>query len=78
MTIPMLISIHTRPYDEMESLLIDVPMRYIRGFMGRFRILQNGSVQFYISYGLIFILISIAIPPVISAVAYVVDLFRQI
>lgn len=78
MTIPMLISIHTRPYDKMESLLIDVPMRHIRGFMGRFRILQNGSVQFYILYGLVFILISIAIPPVISAVAYVVDLFRQI
>ncbi|MEX1240984.1 MAG: proton-conducting transporter membrane subunit [Cyclobacteriaceae bacterium] len=75
---PKPIHIQTHPYDKIESLLVDLPTRYIRGFMGRFRILQNGSVQFYILYGIVFIIISIAIPQVVSAVSYVVDLFGQI
>lgn len=68
----------THPYDKIEALFIDVPTRYIRGFMGRFRVLQNGSVQFYILYGVVFILISITIPLLVNAIGYVINLLKQI
>lgn len=68
----------THPYDKIEALLIDKPTKYIRGFMGRFRFVQNGSVQFYISYGVIFIFITITAPLLITAAEYVINLFKQI
>jgi formate hydrogenlyase subunit 3/multisubunit Na+/H+ antiporter MnhD subunit len=75
---PRTAHIQTHPYDKIELLLIDLPTRHIRAFMGRFRILQNGSVQFYVLYGVVFILISIAIPQLLEAVIYMVGLIRQI
>lgn len=73
-------SIHseTRPYDKLEALLIDKPTTYIRGIMGRFSFVQNGSVQFYISYGVVFIFIAITIPLLVNGVWYVISLFKQI
>ncbi|HET6544028.1 MAG TPA: hypothetical protein VFG46_26255, partial [Chryseolinea sp.] len=73
-------SIHseTRPYDKLEALLVDKPTTYIRGMMGRFSFVQNGSVQFYISYGVIFIVIVITIPLLINGVVYLINIFKQI
>jgi NADH:ubiquinone oxidoreductase subunit 5 (subunit L)/multisubunit Na+/H+ antiporter MnhA subunit len=73
-------SIHseTRPYDKLEALLIDKPTTYIRGMMGRFSFVQNGSVQFYISYGVIFIVIAMTIPLLINGVMYMINIFKQI
>ena len=73
-------SIHseTRPYDKLEALLIDKPTTYMRGIMGRFSFVQNGSVQFYISYGVVFIFIAITIPLLVNGVVYVINLFKQI
>jgi hydrogenase-4 component B len=73
-------SIHseTRPYDKLEALLIDKPTTYMRGIMGRFSFVQNGSVQFYISYGVGFIFIVITIPMLVNGVVYVINLFKQI
>ena len=73
-------SIHseTRPYDKLEALLIDKPTTYIRRIMGRFSFIQNGSVQFYVSYGVFFIVIAITIPLLATGVAYMINLFKQI
>ena len=73
-------SIHseTRPYDKLEAFLVDKPTTYIRGMMGRFSFVQNGSVQFYISYGVIFIVIAITIPLLINGVVYLINIFKQI
>lgn len=73
-------SIHseTRPYDKLEALLIDKPTTYIRRIMGRFSFIQNGSVQFYVSYGVFFIVIAITIPLLVNGVAYMINLFKQI
>ncbi|MBI3509296.1 MAG: hypothetical protein HY064_01430 [Bacteroidetes bacterium] len=68
----------THPYDRMEALLIDTPIRYLKGFMRRFRFLQNGNPQFYILYGVIFIFIAIVIPLLLNVAHYIIQLFKQI
>lgn len=72
--------VHTisHPYDKMEAMLIDIPLKYLRGFMRRFRFLQNGNPQFYILYGVIFIFIAIAVPFLIDIINYLIELLKQI
>ena len=68
----------THPYDKLEAVLIDIPLKHLRSFMGRFSFLQNGNPQFYILYGIIFILLVITLPLLMDAVYYVYELIRQI
>lgn len=65
----------THPYDKFEAVFIDIPLKYIKGFIGRFRFLQNGNPQFYILYGMIFILLVITIPLIVEALNYAVNVF---
>ena len=46
--------------------------------MGRFNFLQNGSAQFYILYGVVFIGIAIVLPIVLDITYYLIDLFKKI
>jgi formate hydrogenlyase subunit 3/multisubunit Na+/H+ antiporter MnhD subunit len=73
-------SMHTESHfhDKIERGLIDWPVRNLRGFLGKFKFLQNGSVQFYVLYGVVFIAISIAIPLVIRAIQYLSQLIKQL
>ncbi|MCL6524847.1 MAG: hypothetical protein K6T34_09320 [Thermoflavifilum sp.] len=75
---PNEVHIATHPYDKLEAILIDVPIKHLKRFMGRFRFLQNGSPQFYILYGVVFIFIAIAIPFLIDLANYLVALIKQI
>lgn len=68
----------THPYDKLESVLIDIPIRYIKDFIGRFKFLQNGNSQFYILYGVLFIFIIITLPLVTNALVYLIELINQI
>lgn len=68
----------THFYDKIESRLVDWPTRHLRGFLGRFKFLQNGSVQFYVLYGVVFIGICIAIPLVIDGFRYLIDILKTI
>jgi hydrogenase-4 component B len=68
----------THFHDRMEKGLIDWPLRNLRGFLGRFRFLQNGSVQFYVLYGVVFIAISIAIPLILYAIQYLTQLLKHL
>lgn len=68
----------THPYDKFEAIFIDKPLKLLKRFMGKFDFLQNGSEQFYIFYGVAFIIIAITIPVVIDAVSYLIKLFRQV
>jgi hydrogenase-4 component B len=54
----------THPYDKLEKWLIDSPLLQMRMFFRRFAILQNGKLQLYILYGVVFI-IFILLAPVI-------------
>lgn len=73
-------SIHseTHPYDKFEAVFIDKPIRLLKRFMGRFDFLQNGSEQFYIFYGVVFVILVITIPILIDAALYLIDLFKQV
>lgn len=68
----------THPYDKFEAIFIDKPLKFLKRFMGRFDFLQNGSEQFYILYGVAFIIIVIAIPAMADAIFYLIKLFRQV
>jgi formate hydrogenlyase subunit 3/multisubunit Na+/H+ antiporter MnhD subunit len=52
----------THPYDKLERILIDKPLKLIKVFIGWFLFLQNGRLQAYILYGITFILLVICIP----------------
>lgn len=75
---PKTIHSETHPYDKFEALFIDKPIRFLKRFMGRFDFLQNGSEQFYIFYGLVFIILVITIPILIDAALYLINLFKQV
>jgi formate hydrogenlyase subunit 3/multisubunit Na+/H+ antiporter MnhD subunit len=65
-------------YDKLEKVLIDWPTRNLRSFLGKFKFLQNGSVQFYVLYGVVFIVISITIPLIIDAVQSFINIIKQL
>jgi hydrogenase-4 component B len=48
-------------YDKLEFYLIDKNLKWLRKILLKLNFLQNGRIQFYISYGLIFILLIIFI-----------------
>jgi NADH:ubiquinone oxidoreductase subunit 5 (subunit L)/multisubunit Na+/H+ antiporter MnhA subunit len=76
--IPLPMVTETHFHDKLEAGLIDWPVKNLRRFLGRFRFLQNGSVQFYVLYGVVFIAISIAIPGIIRFIQYLTLLIKQL
>jgi formate hydrogenlyase subunit 3/multisubunit Na+/H+ antiporter MnhD subunit len=53
---------HTHAHDKLEKGLIDRILNLNKNFMGRFVFLNNGKLQFYILYGIIFIVTVLSIP----------------
>lgn len=74
--LPGMVYTETHIRDRLEMGLIDYPVRRLKGFLGRFRFLQNGSVQFYVLYGVAFIAISILIPLLVRAAGYLIHLLK--
>lgn len=74
--IPHPLHVETHFYDKMEKGLVDWPVRNLKAFLNKFKFLQNGSVQFYVLYGVVFIGIGIVIPLIIKAVQYIIQLFN--
>jgi len=52
----------THPYDKLEKWLIDIPISRFTSFLDQFRFFQNGKLQFYILYGIVFISLIVSIP----------------
>jgi NADH:ubiquinone oxidoreductase subunit 5 (subunit L)/multisubunit Na+/H+ antiporter MnhA subunit len=63
----------THPYDKAEKWLIDYPLHHLKTFFNRFTFLQNGNLQFYILYGIVFISLVLGIPFLFD---YIKSLFR--
>jgi len=59
----------THTGDRIEEFLIIRPLRHFRYFLSQFRFLQNGRLQFYILYGMLFVILLVGIP-------FMVYLFR--
>ena len=68
----------TQPYDKIERYLIDKPLRFIKIFIGWFLFLQNGKLQRYILYGIVFILLVIIIPFFAEKLMSFIQLINQL
>ena len=63
----------THPEDRIESSLIDKPLFLLRWLLNRFAFLQNGNIQAYILYGLLFIGLALLIPYIAE---HITDFFK--
>jgi len=68
----------TQPYDKIERYLIDKPLKFIKLIIGWFLFLQNGKLQRYILYGIIFILSVICIPFFIDKIISFLNLLNHL
>jgi len=59
---PAKVKYHTTAYDILEKWLIDPVLKLNKRFMGKFVFLNNGKLQFYILYGIFFIVAVLSIP----------------
>ena len=71
-------SYKTRTFDQIEKHLIDNPIAAYKSFLGRFLFLQNGKLQFYIIYGIIFIVSVICIPLFYDQIVLFIDFIKKI
>lgn len=58
----------TDPYDKIERIFIDKPLKLINSISDQFLFLQNGHLQRYILYGIIFITAVICVPLIIDRI----------
>jgi formate hydrogenlyase subunit 3/multisubunit Na+/H+ antiporter MnhD subunit len=65
-------------YDKLEKWLVDKPIFAIRSFMKRFHFLQNGSLQSYILYGVIFIIAVIFIPLLVEKISSFIEFLKHL
>lgn len=75
---PAAAHLETHPYDKLEKWLIDYPTTNFKLFLGRFRFFQNGKLQFYILYGIVFIVAIISIPIIYDQVILFIEFLKQL
>lgn len=68
----------THPYDKAELWLIDYPLRWVHAFFNRFSFLQNGSLQGYIIYGVLFISMILIIPELFNKLTALLHFLNNI
>ena len=68
----------THIYDRIEKYLVDNPIAAYKSFLGRFLFLQNGKLQFYILYGIVFIISVISIPLFYDQIVLFIDFIKQL
>jgi len=66
----------THPYDKIERVFIDKPLKLLNSFTDQFRFLQNGRLQFYILYGIIFVAAVITIPLLIDKISTILNFLK--
>ena len=68
----------THPHDKAEEWLIDIPLRQLQFFINRFSFLQNGYLQVYIIYGVVFVTMVLVIPAVYDKFMALVQFFNRL
>lgn len=68
----------SHPYDRIEKWLVDYPVMKFKSFLGKFRYLQNGKLQFYLLYGIIFILLVLTVPLIYSKIIELISFLNQL
>jgi len=72
------INSETHPYDKVEVIFIDFPLKFLNNILARVRIIQTGNVRHYILYGVLFIFIIVVFSLLNDAWVYLVNLLKQI
>jgi hydrogenase-4 component B len=68
----------TDPYDKIERILIDKPLSLIFKVPDLFLFLQNGHLQRYILYGIIFITAVLCLPPLIDKIMFLLHFLNNL
>jgi hypothetical protein len=68
----------TDPYDKIERILIDKPLKLINKISDLFLFLQNGHLQSYILYGIIFITGVICLPVIIEKILTIIHFLNNL
>jgi len=68
----------TDPYDRIERIFIDAPLKLINKITDQFRFLQNGRLQMYILYGIIFIATVICLPLIIEKIIMILHFLNNL
>jgi formate hydrogenlyase subunit 3/multisubunit Na+/H+ antiporter MnhD subunit len=68
----------TDPYDKIERILIDKPLRLAGKISELFLFLQNGNLQRYILYGIIFITAVICLPLIIDKIMTIIHFLNNL
>jgi formate hydrogenlyase subunit 3/multisubunit Na+/H+ antiporter MnhD subunit len=64
-------------HDKIEKWLIDKPLEVLRKFMERFLFFQNGRLQSYLLYGILFILALIIVPLILEKAGLFIQYISQ-
>ena len=75
---PKAAHLETHPYDKLEKWLIDYPITNFKSFLGRFLFIQNGKLQFYILYGIVFIISIISIPIIYDYIIVFIEFLKKL
>jgi len=68
----------TDPYDKIERIFIDIPLKLINKITDPFLFLQNGRLQTYILYGIIFITAVICLPLIIDKILTILHFLNNL
>jgi hydrogenase-4 component B len=75
---PSDIHYETHPSDKMEKTLIDRPLKFMNRVIDSFLFLQNGKLQRYILYGIIFIASVIILPLIAARLMSLTDILKNL
>jgi len=70
--------LETHPYDKIEKWFIDYPITNLKLFLDRFTFVQNGRLQFYILYGILFIISIISIPLIYDKILIFIEFLKEL
>ena len=75
---PGKIKYHTHAHDKVEKWLIDPILKLNKKFMGQFVFLNNGKLQFYILYGILFIMTVMSLPVVYQYIVSFIEILKHL
>lgn len=75
---PVTAQYESHPYDRIEHGLIDKPIRGFKSILGKLTFLQNGRLQLYILYGIVFIGLLLVVPVITEWIIRFFEVLKQI
>ena len=71
------INSETHPYDKIEVIFVDLPLKIMNKILARVRFIQNGNVRHYILYGVVFHFYYCSLSLLSGVMVYLINLIKQ-